>query len=52
LFCLSNGILKAYVGGLNYKEYIRASLSPCGSYVFCGTENGSVHVWNTETGDL
>ncbi|XP_066915378.1 jouberin-like [Clytia hemisphaerica] len=46
----SDGILKTYVGGMNFKEYIRSTLSPCGSYVFCGAENGLVNVWNTETG--
>ena len=46
----SDGVLKTYIGGLNYKEYIRSTLSVCGSYVFCGTENGLVNVWQTETG--
>jgi len=47
----SYGILKTYVGGFNSKEHMHASFSTCGSFIFCGTENGLVNVWNTETGD-
>ncbi|XP_057305482.1 jouberin-like [Hydractinia symbiolongicarpus] len=47
----SYGVLKTYVGGVNFKEHIHACFSVCGTFIFCGTENGFVHVWNTETGD-
>ena len=50
LFVYSDGVLKTYLGGMNFKEYIRSTMSPCGSYVFCGSENGLVNVWQTETG--
>ena len=49
-FISSYGIQKVYIGGYNFKEYIRATFSSCGSFIFCGTENGVVHVWSTETG--
>ena len=29
---------------------MRSTLSPCGSFVFSGSEDGLVHVWDTETG--
>ena len=47
----SYGIMRKYAGGSNFKEHIHATLSTCGSFVFCGTEEGVAHVWNTETGD-
>ena len=46
----SYGILKTYIGGTNFKEHIHCCFSVCGTFVFCGAENGLVHVWNTETG--
>ena len=50
IYSFSDGVLKTYLGGMNFKEYIRSTMSPCGSYVFCGSENGLVNVWQTETG--
>ena len=32
--------------------FIRASFTPCGNYVFCGSNHGSVYVWQVETGAL
>ena len=46
----SYGITKTYSGGVNFKEHIHSGMSACGSFVFCGTEYGSVNVWSSETG--
>ncbi|XP_065672892.1 jouberin isoform X3 [Hydra vulgaris] len=48
----SYGIQKIYSSGYNFKEHIQATMSSCGSYIFCGTENGVANVWSTETGQL
>lgn len=45
-------VMNRYIGSNNFKEHIRSTLSTCGSFVFSGSEDGLVHVWDTETGDL
>ncbi|CAH2250341.1 jouberin isoform X1 [Pelobates cultripes] len=42
---------KKYIGATNYREKIHSSFTPCGTFVFAGSEDGIVYVWNTETGD-
>ncbi|XP_071837615.1 jouberin-like isoform X2 [Apostichopus japonicus] len=44
-------IMQRYVGALNFREHLRSTLSACGSFVFCGSEDGQAYVWNTDTGD-
>lgn len=38
-------------GFINYQELIRSSMSPCGSFIFSGSEDGHVHVWRCDTGE-
>ncbi|XP_041455755.1 jouberin-like isoform X2 [Lytechinus variegatus] len=47
LFCM----MQNYVGVLNFREQIRSALSPCGSFVFSGSEDRHGYVWNTDTGE-
>ncbi|KAM9777524.1 LOW QUALITY PROTEIN: jouberin [Neosynchiropus ocellatus] len=43
--------VKKYIGATNYKERIYSTFTPCGSFIFSGSEDGMAYVWNTETGD-
>nr|XP_021396327.1 jouberin isoform X2 [Lonchura striata domestica] len=42
---------KKYVGATNYREKIHSTLTPCGTFLFSGSEDGRAYVWNPETGD-
>ncbi|KAJ7341958.1 hypothetical protein JRQ81_008029 [Phrynocephalus forsythii] len=42
---------KKYIGATNYREKISSTLTPCGTFLFSGSEDGKAYVWNTETGD-
>lgn len=42
---------KKYIGATNYREKIRSTLTPCGTFLFSGSEDGIAYVWNPETGD-
>ncbi|XP_054653122.1 jouberin isoform X2 [Dunckerocampus dactyliophorus] len=43
--------VKTYVGATNHRERIYSTFTPCGSFIFSGSEDGMAYVWNTETGD-
>ncbi|XP_030644638.1 jouberin [Chanos chanos] len=43
--------VKKYTGATNYRERIQSTFTPCGSFIFSGSEDGLAYVWNTETGD-
>ena len=43
-------VVQKYPGSVNFSHLIRGSLSPCGKYVFMGSEDGFTHVWAAETG--
>lgn len=43
--------LKKYTGATNYRERIYSTFTPCGTFVFAGSEDGMAYVWNTDTGD-
>lgn len=43
--------VKKYTGATNYKERIYSTFSPCGNFIFSGSEDGLAYVWNTDTGD-
>ncbi|RWS05523.1 jouberin-like protein, partial [Dinothrombium tinctorium] len=44
-------VVQRCYGTLNARHLIRGCISPCGKYLFAGSEDGMVHVWNTDTGD-
>ncbi|XP_035271774.1 jouberin isoform X2 [Anguilla anguilla] len=43
--------VQKYTGATNYRERIHSTFSPCGSFIFSGSEDGMAYVWNAETGD-
>jgi len=43
-------VVRRYTGSLNFHHLIRGTISPCGRLIFNGSEDGVVHVWNSETG--
>lgn len=42
---------KKYIGATNYREKIHSTLTPCGTFLFSGSEDGKAYVWNPETGN-
>ncbi|XP_065922685.1 jouberin isoform X2 [Magallana gigas] len=44
-------VMQKYIGALNFREEIHSTLTPCGSFVFSGSEDNFAYTWNTETGD-
>ncbi|XP_061330997.1 jouberin isoform X1 [Pezoporus flaviventris] len=42
---------KKLIGATNYREKIHSTLTPCGTFLFSGSEDGRAYVWNPETGD-
>ncbi|KAK3089926.1 hypothetical protein FSP39_007688 [Pinctada imbricata] len=45
-------VMQKYIGALNFRERIRSTLSPCGTFVFSGSEDNCAYAWNTETGKM
>uniref|UniRef100_A0A8B9LT71 Jouberin n=1 Tax=Astyanax mexicanus TaxID=7994 RepID=A0A8B9LT71_ASTMX len=43
--------VKKYIGATNYRDRINSAFTPCGSFIFSGSEDGLAYVWNAETGD-
>ncbi|XP_056914507.1 jouberin isoform X2 [Takifugu flavidus] len=43
--------MKKYIGATNYRERICSTFTPCGKFIFSGSEDGLAYVWNTDTGD-
>ncbi|XP_061086988.1 jouberin isoform X2 [Conger conger] len=43
--------VQKYIGATNYREHIHSAFTPCGSFIFSGSEDGMAYVWNAETGD-
>ncbi|XP_026195141.1 jouberin isoform X2 [Anabas testudineus] len=43
--------IKKYTGATNYRERIYSTFTPCGNFIFTGSEDGMAYVWNTDTGD-
>ena len=46
----SERVMQKYIGALNFREQIRSSITPCGSFVFAGSEDNFAYAWNTDTG--
>ncbi|XP_035826372.1 jouberin isoform X2 [Aplysia californica] len=44
-------VMQKYFGAENLKEKICSTITPCGSFVFSGSEDGKLYAWNTDTGD-
>ncbi|XP_016060417.1 PREDICTED: jouberin isoform X3 [Miniopterus natalensis] len=42
---------RKFVGAANYREKIHSALTPCGTFLFAGSEDGIAYVWNPETGE-
>ncbi|KAK2193936.1 hypothetical protein NP493_4g02002 [Ridgeia piscesae] len=52
VLCGGSGMtMQKFFGGLNFRELIHSTFTPCGSFVFAGSEDSCAYVWNTETGD-
>lgn len=45
-------LMKEYTGATNKQERIYSTFTPCGTYIFSGSEDGRAYVWNTETCEL
>ncbi|XP_053566874.1 jouberin [Bombina bombina] len=43
--------VKKYIGATHFREKIHSTFTPCGTFVFSGSEDGMAYVWNAETGD-
>ncbi|XP_026181396.1 jouberin isoform X2 [Mastacembelus armatus] len=43
--------VKKYIGATNYRERIYSTFTPCGNFIFSGSEDGMAYVWNIDTGD-
>uniref|UniRef100_A0A3Q3KJE7 SH3 domain-containing protein n=1 Tax=Monopterus albus TaxID=43700 RepID=A0A3Q3KJE7_MONAL len=41
--------VKKYTGATNYRERIYSTFTPCGNFIFSGSEDGMAYVWNTDT---
>lgn len=51
LFFVFSLATKKYIGATNYREKIHSTLTPCGTFLFSGSEDGKAYVWNLETGN-
>ncbi|XP_077477172.1 jouberin [Stigmatopora argus] len=40
-----------YTGATNQRERICSTFTPCGNFIFSGSEDGMAYVWNTESGE-
>jgi len=50
MWCIRETITCKYLGALNFREHVRSTLTPCGMFLFAGSEDGQAYVWNTESG--
>eukprot|EP00038_Savillea_parva_P004988 m.145774 g.145774 ORF g.145774 m.145774 type:complete len:1287 (-) comp11631_c0_seq3:147-4007(-) len=46
----TNLFMQRYHGSYNQRIEVGSCISACGNYVFAGSEDGSVHVWDCDTG--
>ena len=45
-------MITRYEGGLTFNEFIRSSITPCGTFLFTSGADTKAYAWNVETGDL
>lgn len=43
--------MKSFTGAINQRQLIKPAITPCGNFVFAGSEDGKVYVWNAHTQD-
>ncbi|XP_051942989.1 jouberin isoform X3 [Hippocampus zosterae] len=43
--------MKKFTGATNQRERLNSTFTPCGSFIFSGSEDGMAYVWNAESGD-
>ena len=48
----SQRVVQKYIGALNFREQLRSCISPCGSFIFSGSEDNLAYAWNTDTGNI
>uniref|UniRef100_UPI00358FBE35 jouberin-like n=1 Tax=Myxine glutinosa TaxID=7769 RepID=UPI00358FBE35 len=51
LFDLRISAIRKFTWLNNFRERLHSTISPCGTFLFAGSESGSVCVWNANTGD-
>ena len=44
-------VMQTYRTLQGYGVQLGSCVTPCGGFVICGSQDGVVHVWNTDTGD-
>ena len=50
ILCYRYAVMQRYHGALNFREHLRSTITPCGSFVIAGSEDAAAYMWNTETG--
>lgn len=45
-------LVKEYTGATNRRERIYSTFTPCGTYIFSGSEDGMAYVWTTDTAEI
>ncbi|XP_062517863.1 jouberin-like [Corticium candelabrum] len=44
-------VMQQFVGATNYREHLHSTVTPCGTFVLSGSEDGHAYVWNCNSGD-
>ncbi|KAL8612119.1 hypothetical protein ACOMHN_013998 [Nucella lapillus] len=44
-------VMQQYIGAVNFREKLGSCITPCGTFIFAGSEDNFVYAWNTDTGD-
>lgn len=48
----TNAFMQRYHGSTNQRTRVRGTISGCGGFVLAGSEDGTAHMWNTDTGEM
>jgi jouberin len=51
VFFVRFNITQQFVGATNYREHLHSTVTPCGTFVLSGSEDGRAYVWNCDSGD-